>query len=318
MAETGCDLLRPLRTGSRAVIGVLGNSVAWGALVGPDKAWPVLLNRSLRARFGDRVIVYNGAVRASAPDFAGLCWDEIWHSRKAPTLDVAVVDYSVTGSEEMLGALLDRIESRAIPVVGLASCVQPEALTLLQCQATGNADGRCQRWVRAAAAKSDATQQQQQADSISEGVEVSGDDEFWCHRGKGAARGAAAAAHEFARFSRWNVAESPARVKDRILAARAAKAAAAAGGAAERRQSAELEEALRMEQARLAASEQSCGLHVPPASICPPGGSTGSGRSHSAARAPPERLESSRWPGGSPRAAATLRAGRSRQAGSGS
>ena len=220
MAETGCDLLRPLRTGSRAVIGVLGNSVAWGALVGPDKAWPVLLNRSLRATFGDRVIVYNGAIRASAPDFAGLCWDEIWHSRKAPTLDVAVVDYSVTGSEEMLGALLDRIESRAIPVVGLASCVQPEALTLLQCQATGNADGRCQRWVRAAAAKSDATQQQQQADSISEGVEVSGDDEFWCHRGKGAARGAAAAAHEFARFSRWNVAEPPARVKDRILAAR--------------------------------------------------------------------------------------------------
>jgi hypothetical protein len=79
----GCSLFQP---GSRAVIGVLGNSVAWGTGVGPDNAWPALLNRSLRAKFGPHITVVNGAVRASAPDFAGLCWDEIWSSRQAPIL----------------------------------------------------------------------------------------------------------------------------------------------------------------------------------------------------------------------------------------
>ena len=80
----GCSLFQP---GSRAVIGVLGNSVAWGTGVGPENAWPALLNRSLRAKFGPHITVVNGAVRASAPDFASLCWDEIWSSRQAPTLD---------------------------------------------------------------------------------------------------------------------------------------------------------------------------------------------------------------------------------------
>ena len=79
----GCSLFQP---GSRAVIGVLGNSVAWGTGVGPENAWPALLNRSLRAKFGPHITVVNGAVRASAPDFASLCWDEIWSSRQAPIL----------------------------------------------------------------------------------------------------------------------------------------------------------------------------------------------------------------------------------------
>ena len=88
----GCSLFQP---GSRAVIGVLGNSVAWGTGVGPENAWPALLNRSLRAKFGPHITVVNGAVRASAPDFASLCWDEIWSSRQAPTLDRATLSLSL-------------------------------------------------------------------------------------------------------------------------------------------------------------------------------------------------------------------------------
>ena len=85
----GCGLFRP---GSQAVIGVLGNSIAWGHNVPAGSNWPSLLNRSLRAKFGPGVTVVNGAVRASTPDFASLCWAEIWGSRRAPRLDVAVVE----------------------------------------------------------------------------------------------------------------------------------------------------------------------------------------------------------------------------------
>ena len=133
----GCGLFRP---GSRAVIGVLGNSIAWGTDVPTGRSWPSLLNRSLQARFGRGITVVNGAVRASQPDFASLCWEEIWGSRRAPRLDVAVVDYSASGQMLQLRALQDRIASRSIPSVGVAFCMQPVYLALLQCAATGNAD----------------------------------------------------------------------------------------------------------------------------------------------------------------------------------
>ena len=189
-----CGLFRP---GSRAVIGVLGNSIAWGHGMPGGSSWPALLNRSLRARFGSGITVVNGAVRASTPDFASLCWEEIWGSRRAPHLDVAVVDYSASGEVAQLRALQDRIESRSIPSVGLAYCTQPDYLTLLQCAATGNASERCRRWARVAAtaASLDGT------DAI--------DEAFWCDRGRAPLRGPAAAAREIARFVDWGVLEPP-------------------------------------------------------------------------------------------------------------
>jgi hypothetical protein len=201
-----CGLFRP---GSQAVIGVLGNSVAWGTGVPTGSSWPSLLNRSLRARFGPGITVVNGAVRASTPDFASLCWAEIWGSRRAPRLDVAVVDYSASGGASQLRALQDRIASRSIPSVGVAYCMQPLYLTLLQCAATGNADvggsavGReagwdwCRRWARAAAAAASA-----------QGTDAS-DEAFWCDRGKGPVRGPVAAAREVARFMAWGVLKPP-------------------------------------------------------------------------------------------------------------
>ena len=202
----GCGLFRP---GSQAVIGVLGNSVAWGTGVPTGSSWPSLLNRSLRARFGPGITVVNGAVRASTPDFASLCWAEIWGSRRAPRLDVAVVDYSASGGASQLRALQDRIASRSIPSVGVAYCMQPLYLTLLQCAATGNADvggsavGReagwdwCRRWARAAATAASA-----------QGTDAS-DEAFWCDRGKGPVRGPVAAAREVARFMAWGVLKPP-------------------------------------------------------------------------------------------------------------
>ena len=202
----GCGLFRP---GSQAVIGVLGNSVAWGTGVPTGSSWPSLLNRSLRARFGPGITVVNGAVRASTPDFASLCWAEIWGSRRAPRLDVAVVDYSASGGASQLRALQDRIASRSIPSVGVAYCMQPLYLTLLQCAATGNADvggsavGReagwdwCRRWARAAATAASA-----------QGTDAS-DEAFWCDRGKGPVRGPVAATREVARFMAWGVLKPP-------------------------------------------------------------------------------------------------------------
>ena len=202
----GCGLFRP---GSRAVIGVLGNSIAWGKDVPTGRSWPSLLNRSLQARFGPGITVVNGAVRASQPDFASLCWEEIWGSRQAPRLDVAVVDYSASGQELQLRALQDRIDSRSIPSVGVAFCMQPVYLTLLQCAATGNADVTasaarrdagwdwCRRWTRVAAAAASA-----------EGTGA-GDEAFWCERGEGPVRGPAAAAREMARFAAWGVLKPP-------------------------------------------------------------------------------------------------------------
>ena len=206
-AAVGCGLFRP---GSQAVIGVLGNSIAWGqGAPTRRRSWPSLLNRSLRARFGPGITVVNGAVRASTPDFASLCWAEIWGRRRVPRLDVAVVDYSASGGVSQLRALQDRIASRSIPSVGVAYCTQPLYLTLLQCAATGNADVRgsavgreagwdwCRRWTRVAAAAASA-----------EGTGAS-DEAFWCDRGEGPVRGPAAAAREMARFAAWGVLRPP-------------------------------------------------------------------------------------------------------------
>ena len=156
-----------------------------------------------------------------------------------------MVDYSVSGEVPGLRALLDRIESRSIPTVGLVTCMQPESLTLLQCrqpETTTSArrghpagsprrramaaqrNGSMAQWLQGEMAAQRGLHERRLHDercsswarAAAKSVEDSGttsasdeDAEFWCDRAEGPSRGAAAAAREFARFAYWNGKDRP-------------------------------------------------------------------------------------------------------------
>jgi hypothetical protein len=124
-------------------IGVLGNSITFGAGVRPDEAWPAQFEAQLRRRLGPRVRVLNGAVRASSADFAALCWDEVWRRAGAgtePRLDLAIVDYTYTSSHTQIQALVRKLHALRMPVLALLYCPHPawkgELLKLVSTNAT--------------------------------------------------------------------------------------------------------------------------------------------------------------------------------------
>ena len=146
--------MRSLRTNAEAlaeqppqlVIGALGDSITYGAGVGHARAWPALLDASLRRVHGgaQAVRVRNGAVRASSADFAALCWEAIWakerqqqqrttrfphepsapssHARKQPRVGLAIVDYSYASSPLQVSALVDRLRALRIPTIVSLYC----------------------------------------------------------------------------------------------------------------------------------------------------------------------------------------------------
>ena len=108
------------------VIGVVGNSIAFGADVGRNESWPTRLATNLR-RHQPNVLVRNGAVRASAADFAALCWSYIWSHADSPAssssdIDLLVIDYSFTSSHRQHEALLRKARRHRIPSVALLYC----------------------------------------------------------------------------------------------------------------------------------------------------------------------------------------------------
>lgn len=122
------------------IIGVLGDSITYGANVRRGREWPRVLEKRLRRVFGDNVRVINGAVRASSADFAALCWDEIWGpewqgpdgSARAPPMRLAIIDYSFTSSSTQLGALIDRCYAKGIPVLATLYCPHDDWYTAWQ------------------------------------------------------------------------------------------------------------------------------------------------------------------------------------------
>ena len=100
------------------MIGVLGNSITFGAGVRMNESWPALLQAQLRRSYPN-VHVLNGAVRASSADFAALCWDDLWGAQwrytggrvHSPQLDLVLIDYSFTSSPGQLAALVDKVLS---------------------------------------------------------------------------------------------------------------------------------------------------------------------------------------------------------------
>jgi hypothetical protein len=133
-APSWCTLAHEARR--PVIVGVLGNSFAWGAhmpgVALQDRraaAWPARLHHVLRERIGPSVHVINAAVRASAASFAHLCWDEIWgdawswfgHPR-APRLDLAIVDYTLTSTVDELEELHDFLSWQGVPQYALLYC----------------------------------------------------------------------------------------------------------------------------------------------------------------------------------------------------
>lgn len=108
--------------GQNITIGILGNSITYGAEVESRDAWPAQLEKRLRAHIG--VAVLNGAVRASSADFAALCWEEIWarSSSLNTTLDLAVIDYTYTSSALQIEALIFKLRLLGIPVLANLYC----------------------------------------------------------------------------------------------------------------------------------------------------------------------------------------------------
>ena len=86
--------------------------------------WPGILQSVLRQTYPN-VWVINGAVRASSADLAALCFDELWGPQwidangaaRAPRLDLAIVEYSWTSSQEQVDALIEALHRRAVPVL---------------------------------------------------------------------------------------------------------------------------------------------------------------------------------------------------------
>jgi hypothetical protein len=107
--------------GRNLTIGVLGNSITYGAEVEPADAWPAQLQRRLGS-----ATVLNGAVRASSADFAALCWEEIWAHATTPrspaSIDLVVIDYSYTSSALQIEALVMRMAQLRIPTLAHLYC----------------------------------------------------------------------------------------------------------------------------------------------------------------------------------------------------
>lgn len=120
------------------VIGTIGTSISYGVGVDPQLAWPRVLERKLRRRFGEgTVTVLNGAVRASTADFAALCWDAIWGragflSTAPPHLDLVIVEYTKSSTTWQLEVLLEKLLALRLPLLALlwhhAPCGLPRRL----------------------------------------------------------------------------------------------------------------------------------------------------------------------------------------------
>ena len=115
------------------LVGVLGDSITYGAGVGRAASWPRVLEALLQESFGrNSVRVVSGAVRASSADFAALCWNEIWGDEwrgedgGAPPLNLAIIDYSFTSSPHQLAALIDRCLGANIPVLATVYCAHSD------------------------------------------------------------------------------------------------------------------------------------------------------------------------------------------------
>ncbi|KAL1503541.1 hypothetical protein AB1Y20_012020 [Prymnesium parvum] len=139
-----CDAL--LRRDRPVIVGVVGNSITFGAGVRANESWPRLLQASLRRAYPN-LLVLNGAVRASSADFAALCWDELWGPQwryaggllHAPQFDLLLSDYSFTSSPRQQRALLLKLRSLTpAPAVGvLVHCAHQPWQRLLQTKSAG-------------------------------------------------------------------------------------------------------------------------------------------------------------------------------------
>lgn len=146
---SSCPLFLSRRDGRPLVIGTVGTSISYGVGVEPPLAWPRVLERKLRRRFGEgAVTVLNGAVRASTADFAALCWDAIWgragfRSTAPPHLDLVVIEYTKSSTTWQLEVLLEKLVALRLPLLALlwhhapcglprrlrATCVSPRELS---------------------------------------------------------------------------------------------------------------------------------------------------------------------------------------------
>ena len=143
-----CPLLERSTNSARQrpfLIGAMGTSITFGAELaanhveehaGPHQfSWPSVLQRLLAPRFPN-VRVLNGATRASGADSAALCyehlWSKVWRAEAnktggetipggddaVPPLDLAVIEYTWTSSTSQVEALVQRLHSMRIPVIG--------------------------------------------------------------------------------------------------------------------------------------------------------------------------------------------------------
>ena len=133
------------------LIGVFGDSIAFGAGVDARDSWPRQLEVQLRRTFGRGAVrVVNGAVRASSADFAALCWNEIWGPEwrapngagRTPPIQLAIIDYAFTSSPKQLNALIDRCTSRKIPVLATLHCPHADWHVAWQSQAITSGEWR--------------------------------------------------------------------------------------------------------------------------------------------------------------------------------
>ena len=104
-----CDSL--FKRKQQVRIGVVGNSITFGAGVPKNLSWPLLLHARLRQDHPNIHFVI-GAVRASSADFASLCWDALWKQQGgsgAGHFDLILIDYSFTSSPSQEQALVSTV-----------------------------------------------------------------------------------------------------------------------------------------------------------------------------------------------------------------